>query len=92
VLTAENLRDRQAEDLSFEVPKRHVDRTDRERGDALDAVPVGVRAHPVPQHVDIHRVGADDERREALVDEDLRRAGRFGELTDRLTPPHDTVA
>ena len=82
---------RLAEHLALRVPKRHVDRADREGGNTLDAVPEGMAAHLLPQHLDVKRVSPEDEPGKSLVDEHLRREGSLGELRDRLAPAHDAV-
>jgi hypothetical protein len=47
-----------------------------------------VLAHASPEAFYVGRVGAGQERREAVVDEDLRRPRRLAELGDGLAPAH----
>ena len=85
-LAAEETVERQAGEMTGEIPERHVDGADGEGDDAAIAGPVGGVAKLGPDRLDVARVAADETLGEAAIDDDLHRQRSVLGTGDRLAP------
>ncbi len=86
---AQQLVDRRAAHLAEQVPQRDLDAADREHPEPTPPVDHGPAMHQVDHRLDAQRVLADDQRRQALLDDAHHRERRA--VGEGLAEPGDAL-
>ena len=90
-LAPQQLADRQPQRLALQVPQGHIERAHAKGRNPFRAVPPDMGQHLVPGALHIASVLADQQRRQPLLDNQLRRQRGLAKLRNTLAPTDRAV-